>query len=322
MSDPAFLAAHSSHIEPLLVAATDSIRGTTATTSVQIMDTDGDVVRLVDLGGLRTFRASLGDLVLITSRPCHNSDDIISVIDLATGVTILSCPGPADEEADDVTTSFGFGRAARSGELKVIRIVFRSFWIGHDRLTCEVMTLVSGGASSGWRRTPSPPPEVCGFHDGVAVNGVLHFLSTQHGIVLCFDLESEEWTAIRGPKGVVRRKAEISLAELNGALCIAHTRRHTVNLWLLADITKDLWFKAYTIPVDRVVHLPTDRVVELVPLRVMRATGNLLFYYRPSYDSAAVLGVYDPRSGKCTDVKKAPIGTDGRIGLCSSYLGC
>jgi F-box interacting protein len=319
ISDPAFIAEHRSRAEPLLVA--DSTRGgTMATTSVQIMDTDGYVVRLVDLGGLWTFRASLRDLVLVTSRPGHDWGAAIRVIDLASGGTILSCPGPAAEAADHVTTWFGFGRAARSGVLKVIRIVSRSFWLGHDLLTCEVLTVASG---SGWRRTRSPPPEVCDscdFHDGVAVDGVLHFLSPwRHGI-LCSDLASEEWTAIRGPKGVFRRKEEISLAELNGAVCMAHARRHTVNLWLLADTSKNVWVKAYKIRVDRVVHLPTDRVVDFVPLRAMRAGENLIFYYRPDYGSAAVLRLYDPRSGKCTDVENVPIGIDGRIGLCSSSL--
>ncbi|KAK1618600.1 hypothetical protein QYE76_024117 [Lolium multiflorum] len=121
ISDPAFIAEHRSRAEPLLVAVTDSIRGgTVATTSVQIMDTDGYVVRFVDLGGLWTFRASLGDLVLVTSSPGHDSRAAIRVIDLASGGTILSCPGPAAEAADHVTTWFGFGRAARSGVLKVI----------------------------------------------------------------------------------------------------------------------------------------------------------------------------------------------------------
>jgi hypothetical protein len=101
---------------------------------------------------------------------------------------------------------------------------------------------------------------------------------------------------------------------------MAHARRHTVNLWLLADTSKNVWVKAYTIRVDRIVHLPTDRVVDLVPLRVMRAGENLLFYYRPDYGSAAVLRLYDPRSGKCTDVENVPIGIDGRFGLCSSSL--
>jgi hypothetical protein len=140
ISDPAFIAEHRSRAEPLLVAVTDSTRGgTMATTSVQIMDTDGYVVRLVDLGGLWTFRASLGDLALVTSRPGHDWGAAIRVIDLASGGTILSCPGPAAEAADHVTTWFGFGRAARSGVLKVIRIVSRSFWLGQGRLTCEVL---------------------------------------------------------------------------------------------------------------------------------------------------------------------------------------
>ena len=109
----------------------------------------------------------------------------------------------------------------------------------------------------------------------------------------------------------------MSLAELNGTLCIAHENRDTVDLWLLLAETKrddDAWVKAYTIPF---VDLP----MELVPLRVMRPGGKLLFYYRRNYCARAVLQVYDPSSGKCSDVEKAATDiTAGTIGLCSSQV--
>jgi hypothetical protein len=102
------------------------------------------------------------------------------------------------------------------------------------------------------------------------------------------------------------------LAELDGALCIAHAKRRTVNIWLLTGIKKDVWVKVFTIPVGRVVHL--------VPLRVMRPGGKLLFYYHLECRSAAILHLYDPCLGKCTDVVKGPTNITGRISLCGSHL--
>ena len=68
ISEPAFLAVHRSRAEPLLVAVTDSSIGHGGATmsNLQIMDTEGYGVRLVNLDGQWKFRASLDGLVLLT----------------------------------------------------------------------------------------------------------------------------------------------------------------------------------------------------------------------------------------------------------------
>ncbi|CAM0885770.1 unnamed protein product [Alopecurus aequalis] len=222
------------------------------------------------------------------------------MINIATRETIMSFPRPG--RASDYVW-FGFGRAARTGTLKVIRIVFA---FGYN-WTCEVVT-VGDGDSAGWRRTGLPPARVCDSYDcndGVAANGVLHFLSMSHEDILCFDFEREEWTAICGPSRTSTPKEKIGLAELNGTLCISQAKLHMVDVWLLVDTSKNVWVNAYTIPI---VHLQA----EVVPLRVMRPGGKLLFYHRRR--CGASLQLYDPRSGKCSDVETEI--TDGRIGIC------
>jgi hypothetical protein len=95
------------------------------------------------------------------------------------------------------------------------------------------------------------------------------------------------------PTGLVGNKKSISIAELNGALWMARRVQSSIaDIWLL----RDFWIKAYSLPVN----LFTDFVI---PLRVLRLHGELLFY---SYDhrSKPVLQVYNPRSGKCTNVKE------------------
>jgi F-box interacting protein len=277
------------------------------------MDAEGDVARLVNLRGVWKIRGSLDGLVLLTSGP--NDDDshaAIRVMDLATGRTIASRPRPADA-VRRLVTWFGFGRATRSGALKVIRI---SIMIPSYVMTCEVLRL--GHGASRWRQAMTPPTKLCratcDCSDGVLVNGILHFASMCRDDILCFDLETEEWTTIHGPSGIPSPWEKIGLAELSGALSIAHTKRRTVDLWLLTGMKKDVWVKVYTIPVA------VGRAVHLVPLRMMCPSRNLLFYYRRDYGSATVLQVYDPSSGKCRDVGKAQTNINGRIGLCGSHL--
>ena len=162
--------------------------------------------------------------------------------------------------------------------------------------------------------SPFPQAISYGCKDGVALNGVLHFLSMSLDDILCFDLEGEEWRTICGPPRTSTSWDNIGLAELNGTLCVTHGKRRMLDLWLLTGLTnKDVWVKSYTIPMY---------IVQFVPLRVMQPGGKLLFYDRRNYvhRSTDVLLVYDPRSGKCTNVEKVPTNIIGRIGLCSSHL--
>jgi hypothetical protein len=158
------------------------------------MDAEGAVARLVDLGGPCKLRASLDRLVLLTQSPSDDSSAAIRVVDLAGGGTITtSHPRPADR----FTKWFGFGRAARSGVLKLVCI---SVVTPCSHVTYEVLTLGDGG--SGWSRPRLGPKMVrytCDCNEGVAVNGVVHFLSVCQDDILCFDLESDEWRTIRGP---------------------------------------------------------------------------------------------------------------------------
>ncbi|KAK1669384.1 hypothetical protein QYE76_057543 [Lolium multiflorum] len=302
VSNPAFVAAHRSRAQPLLVAATEKPMSW-ANSTLEIMDAEGDAVRLVVyLGDHWKFLASLDSFVLLTSRQdtyYSSAYPTVRVINLVTGETVATCSIPVDWAAgrgSRIPTWFGFGRAARSGALKVLCIVFPK------RLRCEVLTLGDNGNSE-WRQTTRPSNMICDSSDGVEVNGALHFLSVYQTHILGFDLESEEWTTIHGPSGIIPTPWEkIGLAELNGSLCIA------VNLWLLLDVNKAVWINTYTIKVGH--------VMDLVPLRVMCPGGKLLFYCRRGHRS--ILQVYDPRTGKLE--KGPPTNIVGRVGLCSSHL--
>lgn len=298
ISSRAFAATHRSRAEPLLVGMSTSVSGTT---NLQLMDTDGAVVRsFPPREGNWTLWATLDDLACISSSSGGSST--LLVVDLSTGKALL----PAEDAAAGFLMYASCGRAARTGSLKVFRL--------DAHLTCEVLGL---GDGTRWRQVQSPPPMVSHWNkitssSVVTLNGALYFMSHDHYDVLSFDLDNETWTVIPGPSAdIVGSKKSISLAELNGTLCMARRQYPLMaDIWLLTNTDNSSWIKAYSLPVD----LFADFVV---PLRLLRLGGEVLFY--SSYDerSKLVLQIYDPRSGKCTNVKTST-NLMGRIGLCSS----
>lgn len=299
-SNPAFIAAHRSHAEPepLLVAMSDDSHAG----YLQLMDTEGTVVRVVSLAGPWKFHASLDGLACITLGYNNSGTQIV---DLATEVMLMNLLKPSVEE---YYTCLGFGRTTQSGVYKVLRLGNKA-----NAQICEVLTVGDGAE---WRQAQPCPMMVRLHYDsssGVTVNGASHFLSRDENYVLSFDLESEEWKVIHGPQGAIRDQNNRSIAELNATLCMAQILSPVIiNVWLLTNSNKNIWVKAYTIPTDWKV------VNYVVPLRVLHL-GGLLFYYHGK-TSKPNLQVYDPLSGRCTDVK-TPTNLVGKIGLCSSNFG-
>ncbi|KAF7098342.1 hypothetical protein CFC21_100090 [Triticum aestivum] len=300
ISNPAFVAAHMSRAEPLLVAKTSDSHHW----SLQLMDTEGTPVRVSSLAGAWTFQASLDDLAYITFR---NRDSVTpAVVNLATGVTLTNLPKQTVLEYYTLTY-MGFGRTAQSGVYKLLRLRMTN-----RTQTCDILTV---GDNVEWRRT-RPPPMIARqsyASPPVALDGALHVLSRDENCVLCFDLESEKWQAIHGPQGgVIRVKEPISIAQLNGTLCIAQMEPYLINIWLLSDSKSNVWVKAYTIPTRRKV------VKHVLPLRVLRLGGGLIFYFYGN-NAKPKLKVYNPSLRRCTAVK-TPANLIGTIGLCSADI--
>jgi hypothetical protein len=190
ISDPTFIPTHRSRAEPLLATITYTYELGRA---LQLMDTKGNIVRVERLWGQDgSFWACHDDLVCISSGYCPF---ITQVFDLATKKALLYRGIEPPEELG--TWIFGFGRTAQSCEYKVLRLGFFKHPLRH---ACQVL-YVRDGQGADWRHTQSPPTRV--FYactSGITVNGALHFLSHNEEDVLCFDLQSEEWKVIQGPK--------------------------------------------------------------------------------------------------------------------------
>uniref|UniRef100_M8CMV7 F-box associated beta-propeller type 3 domain-containing protein n=1 Tax=Aegilops tauschii TaxID=37682 RepID=M8CMV7_AEGTA len=240
---------------------------------------------------------SIDHLICITG----DSNGGARVVDPAIGEVLLTCP-KTDVRSRDVYpyvvtchyTNFGFGRAVPSGSYKLVRLI--------DDRACEILTLGHGG---GWREA-QPPPIIVPHDRGspIAINGVLHFLAKEKlsdDSLLCFDLESEQWKTIEGPRKFVdAAAASVRMTELNGDLCMVLAELHLTDktynsiwlltdqekgkihrpctsIWLLTDQEKGVWTKAYMIPMAPSTSL-------YVPLRMLEteATQVLIKYSRSS----------------------------------------
>ncbi|KAM0861969.1 hypothetical protein ACQ4PT_045555 [Festuca glaucescens] len=245
VSDPTFVAVHTSwHPEPLLVTASepdDQNRW-----DLRLMDMNGSVLRKTKLAGgtAGLVSASTDNLVCIID---HLYGSALA-IDPATRKLLVKCP----RMLLDLPITLGFGRAVPSGAYKVVRFA--------NNLTCEIFTLED---DIRWRHAQSPPAY---SHDAqgpsVSLNGVMYFLVYPYhddGKLICFDLETEKWkSTIKGPvEGLkpCKETERICISELNGALCVVGLERlkngyGCANIWLLSNLDKNTWNKAFTISME------------------------------------------------------------------------
>jgi F-box interacting protein len=296
------------------------------------MDMEGNVLRVIrGAGGYGMMcSTSFDELICVTGAFCGG----VNVVDPATGEVLVTCPqlDVVERDAPDhpyvvarYYMLFGFGRAAMSGEYKLVRVV--------DDHTCEIFTV---GDGRGWRKMQPPPVLRLDSRRGspVTIHGLMYFMLKEiihnEDTLIVFDLESEQWKPdeIEGPRKVAGDKewnvsAGIRITELDGALCMVQsvcqhkydspTTGSFTNMWIM-DSSDMTWSKAYTIPM-------ASFACRYMPLTVMPGAGQkLLFHCSFDQGRSLVLQIYDPHIDTCTDITGAPHDLAGRIGLCSFGL--
>jgi F-box interacting protein len=190
------------------------------------------------------------------------------IIDPASGRD-FTVVGTTDPRWTKSVSDYSFGRAAASGDYKVLHLVTSWHSFGPTQL-CEVATIMDGGAEPTWRQRPWGPFFDATFscEDKATINGVLYFMPYYQAYsahartrIAAFDLESEEWKPqmIKCPR--FERKGvdawRIALTEIKGTLCVVQNIHlaswgcHYVNIWLLTDHNKSIWVKEYRIQMSR-----------------------------------------------------------------------
>ncbi|KAM0859741.1 hypothetical protein ACQ4PT_047001 [Festuca glaucescens] len=305
LSDLSFIAAHITLHGPLVAAFKWEPAG------IHILDRSGNTVRQIRFEtGLQSYSwiVACSNLDVICrlgadERPC--------VIDPATGVISL-LPDDSEFNYNKHTTSFVFGRASSTGEIKVLAVTARLMRVR----CCKVLTL--GGAGE-WRETGCPMTKLVTAPRCVAhAKGVLYFLGykthpTDH--IAAYDLQTEQWHTdlVHLPLPVQR---PVSLAELSDSLVAVYNHNvdsHiSMDLWFLTDSEKLLWSKRYTItmPYPKACDWMMERWADCLPLWKLD-DGKIVFWvslYLNGGDALIVhfLRVYDPPTNTYTDGAEMP----------------
>ncbi|KAM3296400.1 hypothetical protein ACQJBY_038628 [Aegilops geniculata] len=298
ISDPGFATLHRSRqAEPLIIASVYQ-EYPWGSRDLQLMDMDGNVVKVIKGGGsIGLLSTSMDTIVCVTDAFSYDAH----VIDLATGDVLIDCP---KSRGGMLTCFCGFGRAVPSGMYKVVRL-----W--SDK-TCEVLTV---GEDIEWRWMESSPTKIS---SPLAVNGNIYFLISwrlDRDCLVCFELESEQWKEpIKGPMSTIpgqwSRGGKVCITELNGSLCVVQLVEQ-MTIWLMTGSNEDRWIKMYTVAM-------APSTYSARPLWVTRDGGKLIFYSW-LHGQAPVLRVYDPCSETCSMLRELEYDVE-IIRLCSLQL--
>ncbi|CAM0908901.1 unnamed protein product [Alopecurus aequalis] len=311
ISSRAFLAAHKSRADPLLLSVTavpSFIHDRSSSSVLQLMDMDGNVIRVIEKPTLWTMNYCYDSPVCV----CVDEDRYVCVVDYATGNVVRTSAELNHEYLYDISV----GCAVPSHTYKLVRVMSK------DDPNNMVLTLLEDGAK--WRRVQSPPTPSLSRCSSVTVTGVMHFLQEDdENYVHRFDLESEEWKdPIKGPttsSGEELREYK-RMGKLDDALYMAQWSSTNVCLiWILTDSAKSTWVKMYAIPMP-------PNFDSLVPLTVMHDSRKLLFCARDRSTTTLTLQVYDPLTATCTHLTKSFFDEElaknllGNAGICVLHL--
>uniref|UniRef100_M8CJ97 Uncharacterized protein n=1 Tax=Aegilops tauschii TaxID=37682 RepID=M8CJ97_AEGTA len=303
VSDPGFAALHRSRqAEPLIIASVYQ-EYPWGSRDLQLMDMDGNVVKVIKGGGsIGLLSTSMDVIVCVTDAFSYDAH----VVDLATGDVLVHCPKSRPRSRGGMLTCFcGFGRAVPSGMYKVVRL-----WSDQ---TCEVLTV---GEDVEWRWMESCPTKIS---SPLGVNGNIYFLISwqlDRDCLVCFELESEQWKEpIKGPMSTIcsepwSRRGKVCITELNGSLCVVQLVEQ-MTIWLMTESNEDRWIKMYTVAMA-----PSTYCAR--PLWVTRDGGKLIFYSW-LHGQAPVLRAYDPCSETCSTLRELEYDVE-IIRLCSLQL--
>ncbi|TVT97233.1 hypothetical protein EJB05_57541, partial [Eragrostis curvula] len=337
-SDPLFIEAHAArHPGPLIVASFDG-----DDEGVHLMDLSGRVVkRLPVASGRRTCLCSSRlDLVGVM-----RLSGLCSVVNPATGAVLDLPDTPPDDDSPDgeeleswsdsewpegpEDEVFALGRVDSTGEYKVLRISNMERWRGfqsYDEYSSRAYSVltVNGSGRNRWRHADRPECPVDMDSAVVAGGSVYCFWKDEYqstedlNIITAFDLQTEEWTIIKGPQpmddeGISSDEgssddeedsesddgmwSRSTLTELNGYLVLVHECGHEswfFDLWFLIDTQNHVWAKQHSIQSPELV-IPDDEMMK--PLLFLDDGRIVIFLC-----DKGVLLLYDPKANVFSEV--------------------
>ncbi|KAK2971683.1 hypothetical protein RJ640_007721 [Escallonia rubra] len=153
----------------------------------------------------------------------------------------------------------GMGYDSSSDEYVFVHLFDRVLDVDYDNdFGCEVLRLRDGGVvDCSWKVAgASCPYDVRGW--GVLVGNAFYWMIWDaydhpgNDAIVSFDLEREEFSTIRPPRGCLDPEGVWFLVELGGCLCLVDnaTRPLMMDIWVMNDRENHEWVKEYNIYLD------------------------------------------------------------------------
>ncbi|KAL1567790.1 F-box protein CPR1-like [Salvia divinorum] len=227
--------------------------------------------RYLFLGGAQAFIVQLEALDRAHSiSPPYYDRAVAGVSNSCNGIMLVQCDPPVlwnafsreyrilpnilrDPDEVKGEDTYGFGYVSESDDYKVVRVT--ESWCKETQDWVPLKTNVYSLRSNSWRRIEnfSYP----WGHWRVHLNGALHTLLINreevNGVIMAFDLRSEEHFEIMLPPGIQITGFHIKLIVLDGCLCVTCTGRDTVVIWVMEEYgVTESWVKLFIVSTEEI----------------------------------------------------------------------
>ncbi|XP_015086856.1 F-box protein At5g49610-like [Solanum pennellii] len=204
--------------------------------------------REVGLSKLSKIHSSC-DGFLLMSEPGNNG--MLQIINPATKfcLTIPRCPSHCHHKACSAALAFD----SSTKQYKVVHVVTDSYGF-------EIFNVSSDNDELHWERVSSPwedlndrPFNPINFHwkNPVSINGrILHWYVDSAEYFITMQVKEEKFSRTYLPERVkqINKKKNYALVELDGFLSFINCdSEKTMNVWVLEDFRRKVWFKKHTI---------------------------------------------------------------------------
>ncbi|KAI3725846.1 hypothetical protein L1987_65642 [Smallanthus sonchifolius] len=138
---------------------------------------------------------------------------------------------------------YGFGYDASTDDYKVVSVSFWDPEYEHDPDCTDTYVSVYSLHNNSWRKLPSYPYDLAGFHvvSGVLVNQNFHWLASirprNSSSIVAFSFATEEFNEIKLPDSIENEEAEcyFDMAVLGGKLALYLSNGEDYDLWVMEE---------------------------------------------------------------------------------------
>ncbi|KAL1567791.1 F-box protein CPR1-like [Salvia divinorum] len=250
--------------------------------------------RYLFLGGVQAYIVQLEALDRAHSiSPPYYERAVAGVSNSCNGIMLVQCDPPVlwnafsreyrifpnillDPDEVDGKDTYGFGYVSESDDYKVVLVT--ESWCKETEEWVAYKANVYSLRSNSWPRIEKfPYPMPFSWESWrVHVNGALHTLLSNreevNGVIMAFDLRSEDHFEIMLPSGIKITGFHVKLIGLDGCLCVVCNSGDTVVKWVMKEYgVRESWVKLLTVSIN-------EQISIVEPLTYSRDGAKLLLW--------------------------------------------